>query len=219
MFDNLGKAVLWWSSGIDSTLLLAMLMEADVKVDILHLRDKLTPTKRANAMIKKWGLKTFSYPPASVSLIQDKEIAVVSEYAIGGGFIPLIRDVVDGTACIAELNGHRLATAPFEWDTCLVGSRRDDTHWALGELVPAKEWYVGNTRFYAPLYEWSKEEVIARSQEYGLDIDRDEDEGDVALCTKCLQGVEVYCPLEKKVIPPVQWDGRENLRLFQQSYG
>lgn len=220
MFDNLGKAVLWWSSGLDSTLLLAMLIEANVRFDVVHMRDHWTreQLKRADALIQKWNLKTFSYPPSSVSFIGDDELTTVFEYAVGDAKIPMLRDVVDGTKCIAELDGHRMYVSPFEWDTYIVGSRKDDTHW-VGQVVPSKRWELGGKQFYAPLFDWTREEVVAKSLEYGLDVDKDADEGDIHLCTKCLNGVDVFCPLEKKVISPVQWDRHENTKVFRESYG
>lgn len=223
MFENLkGKTALWWSSGLDSTLVLAMMIEAKAQFDIIHIRDfwGKAELKRADALIKKWNLKTFSYPPMSVSFIgNDTELTAVFEYAVTGGAIPMLRDVVDGTRCIAELDGLKMYEPPFVYDTYVVGSRKDDTHWAFeNQVVPGERWTVGTANFYAPLYKLTREEVIAKSLEYGLDVEKEADENDLSICSKCLNGVEVLCPAEQKMIPPVQWDRRENLARFRESY-
>jgi len=222
MFENLGKTALFWSSGLDSTLVLAMMIEAKAEFDIIHIRDfwGKAELKRADALIKKWNLKTFSYPPMSVSFIgNDTELTAVFEYAVTGGAIPMLRDVTDGTRCIAELDGLRMYQPPFVYDTYVVGSRKDDTHWAFeNQVIPGERWQVGNANFYAPLYDLNRQEVIAKSLEYGLDVEKEVDENDVSLCTRCLQGETVFCPAEQKYIPPIQWDKAFNTRLFRESY-
>ena len=37
--------------------------------------------------------------------------------------------------------------------------------------------------------------------------------------TKCLNGVEVLCPKDNKVIPPIKWSRELNLANFQKAYG
>lgn len=225
MFEGIGqRPVLFWSSGLDSTLLLMLLKEANISFDIVQIRDFWTKTqlKRADKLITKWNLKIFSYPPANVSFIgKGSEISTVWEYAVKGARIPLIRDVIEGDTCIADLEGMRAYHPPMDWDTYIVGSRGDDEHYAMDAVIPAKEWMVGESKFIAPLFdksrEWVKEQLIIRGID-ASEVSEEEDTGNISLCTKCLNGVEVFCPLDKKVIPPVQWDAETNLRLFQESY-
>jgi len=226
MFDNITNPVLLWSAGLDSTLILAMLREQDIPVDIVQFgREMWTreQKQRADALIRKWNLKVFSYPPARISFIgDDEQISLVREYSFMGATIPLISDVIDGDRCIAELDGYKAFAPPFKWRTVIVGSRKDDTHYSFPEnVVPAERWTVGETEFYAPLYEKSRDWVKAELAKRGLDtseVSDNADSGNISLCTKCLHGVETFCPLENSMIPAVQWDRTANLQAFRSAY-
>lgn len=226
MFENLGtNPVLMWSSGLESTLLLAMLIERKTQFDIVQQgRDEWTSAqkRRADELIKKWNLKVFSYPPANISLIgQGDEITTVWEYAVIGGRIPLLRDVIEGTECMADLTTHRMYEMPVEWDMVIVGSRFKDEHYALpNSPIPSERWIQGETAFYAPLADWTREEVVAKSLEYGLNVEKEADEGDIALCHNCIKGTgQVFCPKDNKYIDSIVWDRQTNLDAFRQAYG
>lgn len=220
------RAVLCWSGGLDSTLVLAMLREQEVDFDILILgRERWTKEqkKRTDDLIKEWDLKCFTYPAISQNLIGNGHLAAVFEYAVNGGVIPLVQDLIPGKRCLFDvLEGHRCTTVPFEWDLFITGGRKDDTHWSM-RPVPNKEWTVGNTRFYAPLFdknrEWVKSELIKR----GLgaeDVPDEADSGNLVACSKCLEGTDrVFCPKQQTEIDSIQWDRTANLRAFQDSLG
>lgn len=226
MFEGIGqRPVLFWSSGLDSTLLLMLLKEANISFDIVQIRDFWTKTqlKRADKLITEWNLKVFSYPPANVSFIgKGSEISTVWEYAVRGARIPLIRDVIEGDTCIADLEGMRAYHPPMDWDTYIVGSRGDDEHYAMDAVIPAKEWMVGESKFIAPLFdksrEWVKEQLIIRGID-ASEVSEEEDTGNISLCTKCLNGVEVFCPKEGRMIEAIDWDGERNLQMFRRAYG
>jgi len=227
MFDLVKNAIhpcLFWSSGNDSTLLLAMMIEAGLKFDIVQHRDLWTreQKKRADELIAKYDLKVFDYPPSQTSFIgKDDEISVVHEFAVNGGTIPLIRDVIDGTQCIAELDGKKAIEPPFLWDLIICGSRQDDRHYAFdNQVIPRERWTVGKTTFYAPLYKWPRYAVMNELRQRGLYVETTDetDTGNISLCTKCLHGVETFCPKENSLIPAVQWDRTANLQAFRSAY-
>ena len=230
MFDvlkNYKRPVLFWSSGLDSTLILALLREANAEFDIVQQRQFWTreQKKRADDLIKKWNLKVFSYAPSGVSFIgNENEISVVQTFVTNDVQFPMLSDVVEGTRCIADLDGLRLNKSPMEWDLVIVGSRADDRHYAFeGQVIPSEMWTVGKTTFYAPLFEKSREWVKAELTLRGLDADEvsdTENTGNISLCSNCLNGTEdVWCPRENAMIPPVQWDRTLNLINFRQAYG
>lgn len=227
MFSNLKNPVLLWSAGLDSTLILAMMIEAQIPFDIVQLgRDMWTKEqkRRADDLIRKWNLKVFSYPPQQISFIGDSEqISLVREYVFMGAKLPLVSDVIDGSRCIAELDSHKAYAPPMKWQTVIIGSRKDDKHYAFeNQVIPAERWKAGETEFYAPLYDWTRDEVKAELKRRGLPSDEVidiEDTGNVALCHSCLHGVETYCPKENSIIPPIQWSPAQNLAAFQSVYG
>ena len=218
------KPVLFWSGGLDSTLLLARLRKQPYPFDIVQIRDFWTKEqlKRADSLIKKWNLQVFSYPAAAVSLIgQGDDLTAVFEYAVGTARIPMLRDVIKGERCIAELQGMTMQMPPMDWNLFLVGSRRDDKHYAMDKVIPSESWQIGGVEFYAPLFEMTRAEVIAELKMRGLDadeVDEQVDGGNLALCSNCLNGVDAFCPKENKVIPPVDWSRERNLENFREAY-
>lgn len=221
MFEKLKgrKPVLLWSGGKDSTLILAMLREQKIPCDIVQIRSFWTKEqlKYSDDLIKKWKLKVFSFPPSHISFIgENDEISAVFELPIGAINIPLLRDVVDGTRCMAELEGQRMHTPPMNWDLWIVGSRKDDTHYALKTIAPNGQW--GDTEIYAPLYDWTREEVVKELQTRGLD-NQTADTGDIELCHNCIKGTgKVWCPAQQTEIDSVQWDRNANLAQFRRAY-
>jgi len=230
MFETLKNykfPVLLWSGGMDSTLILALLREANIPVDIVTFgREFWTKEQKyqADSLIKEWGLKVFSYPPRQTSFIGDgKEISLVREYSFIGAMIPLVSDVIDGTRCIADLDAHKAYAPPFQWDLVLTGSRKDDSHYAFSEVIPAETWKIGETTFYAPLYDWTRDEVKAELSRRGMDadeVDEREDTGNVSLCHLCLDTTKetVFCPKEHTTIPTVKWSPNTNLAAFRAAY-
>lgn len=205
-----------WSGGMDSTLLLSMLREQPIEFDIVTHRGWWSRSQREwiDALIKKWNLRVFDFPPSAASLIGDgQDVSIVQEFAFG---LPLVADIIEGDRCLSELEGKRLTYAPMTWETVIVGSRSEDEHYA-GRPVTKEKWKVGNTTYWAPLFNWTREMVIEESKKRGLDTTGFS--SDLSFCTKCLHHKEVFCPLEGKVIPPVQWDGKANLNRFQAAYG
>ncbi len=227
MFENLPpRTAVWWSGGLDSTLLLAMLIEEHATFDVIQMRDHWTKgqKKRVDALIKQWDLKLFSYAPMFTNVIgQDDDLALVHEYAVNGGAVPMLMDVVEGEQCLLNaLKGLRRDVPPLDWDLMLIGSRKDDTHWAFGNVIPSEKWTVGSMQIWAPFYdkdrEWVKQELRVR----GLDdseVSEQENTGNVSFCTNCLHDTEAFCPLENKFIPAIQWDRSKNLAAFQTAYG
>lgn len=224
--QNYKNPVLLWSAGLDSTLLLAMLIEAHASFDIVQFgREFWTKEqkRRADALIMKWDLKVLSYPPVRTSFIgEGKQISVVREYAFMGTTVPMVSDVVEGERCIADLDSYKAYAPPVKWDCVILGSRGDDTHYAFkGKVIPAEKWTGGETDFHAPLFDWTREDVRTALQERGLDaseVPDGVDSGNIHLCTKCLHGTETFCPKENSIIPPVQWDRAANLQAFQSAY-
>lgn len=214
MFDKLSnykRAVLFFSGGKESTLLLSMMREQPIDFDIITQgMEWWTKEQRSRVenLIRDWKLKVFSYPPMSSHLAG--ELSLVSYYAMGTTRIPMYRDFVgEGERCLSELNGQKLNVTPFNWDLYIFGSREDDTHPLQENLMPAKEWTEDGITFWNPLYDWTRDEVESELDMRGLNFE-DTDETNtgnlVNFCTNCVKGTEdVWCPKDQKMIPSIVW--------------
>ncbi len=191
------------------------MLEANLKFDIIQVRDHRTreQKKHADKLITEYGLKVFSYPPAHVYLIGDEnELSAVYEYATGMKRISMVRDIIEGTKCIAELDGQRLNRPPKDWDLNIVGSRADDVHYTGEKPIPSKEW----DNFYAPFFDRTREEILAIARAYGVPTEKEVEEGDIEFCTKCLRG-PVICPKDGQLVQ-IDWDPVANLKQFRDSH-
>ena len=221
----LGQAkapALFWSSGNDSTLILATLREMNANFSILQRRDLWTKEqkKQADKFIKDWDLTVYSYPPTNLSFVGDGEqISLVSEHVVNGFKIPSVMDVVHGTKCIADLPKTRMEYSPFQFTDYIVGTKKADRHYAFGEqpMAPEENWQIGDVNFWAPLYDATDSDVLAMLDELNIEP-KQIDEGDAYLCTKCLHGEETFCPAEQKMIPPIAWNPQVNLENFRMAY-
>lgn len=201
---------LLWSGGLRSTLVLALLRQADIHVDIVTFgRDTMSKPlrKRMDVLIRDWGLKVFSYPPMSRSFMGDDTIQTVFDYAVGDAMFPDVRDVSEGTKCIAEIDGMQLHNAPCQWDCVVVGTEKEK-----------EEWSIGTTNFIAPLAHWTETEVKAALEAFGLPT-TEEDES-VPLCQRCLKAIEgeVWCPKEDALIPAMGTNLFGNLTSFRKRF-
>lgn len=219
---------LMWSGGRDSTLLLAMLRDQNIPFSIVQLgREYWTKEQKkfADSVIKEWDLQVFTFPSANVSFLGNgDEITAVFEYAVGGKTIPVLRDVIAGKRCVADLNGLRMFNSPIDFDCYLVGSKKTDTHYAMDKVIPSQEWKVGCATFVAPLYDWTGAEVLSAS--LAMDVPLPElkedatDTGDIHLCTNCLNAIEgeVWCPADEIYIPAQGQHLQLNLSNFRKRF-
>ncbi len=73
-------------------------------------------------------------------------------------------------------------------------------------------------KFWAPLYDYTRERAMAMAKEYGLVEEVPEnDSGVIHLCTKCLNTTvdKVFCPAEQEWIPTIQWQPEQNLAYLR----
>jgi len=228
MFEKLNgrKPVLFLSGGLDSLLLLVLLIEQNQVFEIIQFRTLWSKKQRERAdyWIKRCNLRVYSYPPAQVNLVGDgQDIGVIFEYAVGNGVIPLVRDVIQGDACIADLDGQRMHTMPLDVDLGIVGTRKDDYHPFMGQPVKTKTFYAGEMQFICPLWNYTREDVKRELESRGIDtsdVDEDAESGNIAMCNICIKGTgKVWCPKDEKEIDSIVWDRQANLKAFREAYG
>lgn len=140
------------SFGKESLVLLKMVMEIMPDITILSFFNHLNPF--AEKIIREWDLTVASYAPAVRYQVED---TVVSEYAIGDARLPLLQDISEHGEPIGMVT-----TPQFEYnfDLTLFGYRKADHHPLVGRTLE-KEFQLGPTTMYAPLYDWSETEVFA----------------------------------------------------------
>lgn len=218
---------LWFSGGADSLLLLLILLKEKEPFGILRFDDGWTREQRqiTDAIILKYKLQVFSYPPTSYLLIgKDSQLSLISRYQIDrSNSIPNIRDLVPGDRCGVELQLEtaKIPVAPVEFDAHIFGIRFEDEHYSLGQILPSPQWTLGSKQFFAPLADWKKAEVLEALHSLGSDFQEPPEElntGNIPCCSLCLQGeTEVFCPKLGRTIESVKWNKESNLELFRES--
>lgn len=138
------------SFGMDSLVLLRAVLDTRPDTTILHFYDHLNPF--ANKIICDWDLTVASYAPACRYRVED---TVISEYAIGNARLPLLQDISKNGKPVG------VVTTPqfnYDFDLTLFGYRKSDTHRLVNTVFP-QSFQLGPTQMYAPLYEYSDDDV------------------------------------------------------------
>lgn len=218
------RQALLWSGGLDSTVLLAMMMDAGEVFDIVQFRSHWSRAqeKRVDAIIKTKNLKVFTYPESYITFIgNEDEKSIVFDMAIGDTTVPLIRDIVDGAKCLADLDGPRCHSALFTYDKYFVGTRREDRHYAVPPYE-ASEWKVGCATFMAPLFDLTRNDVVTLALKYGIDPTPPpeiEDPNNISVCSRCLvKEGDVFCPKTESYIPAMGANLALNLTEFRKRF-
>lgn len=238
IFDEYPNPCLWLSGGADSLLLLRVMLEADKQFGVLRFDDgwDRDQRKQVDAIVQRFNLMVFSYPPVMSLLTEENgEIAAVAGYAVDrfGTAALLVRDLVEEVAsgesrvasgksrCVFDIKTEMSpgAAAQIEFDAHIWGTRREDRHWIAGddELIKSDRWSVGEKQFFAPLYDWTRDEVLEALKTFEEHVP-ELDTGNIVCCSRCLKKNEtarVFCPKADKEIPKVEWNREENLRLVR----
>lgn len=222
-----GTTALWISGGKDSLLLLECLLRFNLKFSLLCFDGafSLQQKKIIGDLVKEKNLLIYSYPPNAMTLIGDgEEISLAQGFAVDkkGSQAWLVSDLVDGTKCAFDLKIKLddKPRPPVVFDTHIWGSKKSDKHWA--GLKVTDEWNIGDAHFAAPLADWTDEMVLeALNDDLKLGYAEPSDElnsGNTVVCHNCLKPSatgKVFCPKEKREIPVVNWNPRENWRNWQ----
>lgn len=215
---------LWYSGGSDSRLLLEVMIETGEPFGILRFEDGWSSGEKryVDKTIVSKRLQAMSYPALRHSLVgEGSEVSLVSAYSIDLYGRPhlIVRDLVhDERRCAIDLMlpNPKMQAAPTEFDIHVVGTRSDDRHWILGDHpLGSAEWQNGAKQFIAPLWDWSREDILIGLESFGVELEPI-DTGNIECCFNCLKDSRAYCPKVKEEISGVDWDPAKNLENVRQ---
>jgi hypothetical protein len=234
IFDNIqtkNPAVLF-SGGRDSAVLLAMLLMAfgKDKLRVIQFRSDFTPQQKryTNELMKLWDFSIMSFQPSNRFLIPSGDgLALVDDYRLNGEILPVVRDFVHNSKiCGLELSEFKTPDINYPFDVTFVGWRKTDDFSLLGDFQPPKEVVIGGSRFYAPLYDLSDEDIAECQKFFNVPFDDFYESKDPAIstnsivaCHNCISNQSpVFCPKSQETIPNINWDKQGNLDKFQQRF-
>lgn len=174
------------SFGSDSTLLLHYARQARRDIPAYYFGDSLP--EPAQRLVIDDDLTILSYAPADRYLVpQGDGLALIEEYDFNSQRVPVVSPVVKGPreTCTAESSGQRTPSFCFPHDVVLWGYRATDSN----ELITttfARETTLGHTRFIAPLYDLTVDQVLNALDALGLDYVTDDA---AEFCGECLNAV------------------------------
>jgi hypothetical protein len=219
--------VVFWSGGLDSTLLLFLCLEVKKDIPVIQFRNQWTPAQKkfSDSLIRSLNLKVLTLTPFRSFYIpkNEREVFRVDDYKIDGELFPVIRETVfDAAHCALS---ERLATTlDFEGEFDLILSGQLDSDKPLFEgfsLPPSRG------RVCAPLHELDKIQVALITDYLNLPVNQfnrtgDEayDTGTLQACTNCFSGAEkeVFCPKRGAAIPVLQWERKNTLFEFAERF-
>lgn len=216
------SACLFLSGGSDSLLLLNVLLDMKSDFSLLTFDATFSPRQKRviDGLVYEHGLRVYSYKPRTAYFVGDAgSLAFVEEYALPDGTaVPFIRDCVAGEKCSFDVTVETRPSVPIAFELYLFGTRHSDWHWSFGNAFGSPRVKLRCGEIFAPLWEWSKSDVRAGLNSYGLRKPK-VDTGDYEFCTACLAGKgQVFCPKQQKEIEAVDWDARAMLDAFREKF-
>lgn len=207
------------SGGVDSLLTLYFVREQNKEIPAVVFAADWTKEqlKKLENLIFEWDLTAYIYPPSNRYFIDG--LSLVDEYSFAGLTIPVVRDVEKGIKCAFTLNTERNAGFNLGWDTVFTGVLASDAHPAImTPLAKQPVWERAGIKFVSPLHGWTKSAVERAVRSLKIDKYVVEATGEIELCTACMHGKRVFCPLVNKEIEPVSFDGKAMLKEFRKKF-
>lgn len=227
---NHKSPVLFWSGGRDSSLLLFLILGILPSIPVIQFRTDWRKEQKvySDDLIAEKDLSVISFQPVDRSVLPSGEnFVLVDDYLINGERFPVIRDIVHSDDfCTLDYSKKTTNDFPFVYDLAIVGWKKSDKQEVLGETVLPRNIRVGTTDFFAPLFDYTDEEVQAMCDELKIklsgfyaDGDERKDTGNFVGCCNCFKDEEkVFCPKEQKEIHSHKWNKEAALKAFQSRF-
>ena|ERR1043165_4304398 len=188
LLNSARNPALLCSFGSDSTLLLHFARQVRRDIPVYYFGDDLP--EFAQQLVINDDLTVFSYAPADRYLVpHDEELALIDEYDINGQRVPMVSKVKvsRGTCAVEsdERNRQRTPSFYFPHDLVLWGYKLSD-HVELIDTTFEREIQIGHTRFVAPLYDLTTDQVLNALDALGLGYVTSDD---AEICDECLNAI------------------------------
>jgi 3'-phosphoadenosine 5'-phosphosulfate sulfotransferase (PAPS reductase)/FAD synthetase len=204
------------SFGKDSLLLLFLTLKVRPDISIIWFKQRASDDQRkfAEKIIKDWNLTVLSYAPIDSYFVpNDEGLTLIDEMSFGAVNLPLLTDTAQGSICAIHVKDEQTPFFDYGFDVTLFGYKAVDKHSIIENKFPSG-FDCGNTRFLAPLWNLTDEEVLQAIQD--LQIPYEQFDDSLSICTRCLKSNEpVFCPEVRDFISPVQWQPEERLQEFR----
>jgi 3'-phosphoadenosine 5'-phosphosulfate sulfotransferase (PAPS reductase)/FAD synthetase len=172
-------------------------------IKIVYFKNRLNPN--AEYLIREWDLTVLSYEPLNRYFVPwGNDISLVDEMTIGGEIVPLFRDVVESEKCDVEKLSEVRTEFDWTFDLTLWGYRKEDERHPVIPTPFNKDFQLGSTRMFAPLYDWSDDDVLRAIKDSGIPFQSHTDS--IGICGKCLDELR-------------GWDRRASLEMFTRRFG
>ena len=169
------------SWGKDSSLLLYYARRVKPDIAVYFFGDTL-PTLAAEMVVNE-SLAVWSFAPRWSYV---KQNTLVDEYSFNDFPVHMLSEIATTADC---RHGHlELSAAEFSFphDVILWGYRRTDSHPLLPGVKFDREIHLGHTRFVAPLYDLTTDQVLNALDALGLEYAEDEP---VEICDDCMKAL------------------------------
>lgn len=175
------SAAILCSWGRDSSLLLHYARQVKPDIVIYYFGDNL-PSLAAELVMRE-DVTVCSFAPRRSYVSRE---TLIDEYSFNGVSVPMLSAVTTGGKCG---HGHLKSTASdvyFPHDVILWGYRQTDSHPLLPGLKFDREIQLGHTKFVAPLYDLTTDQVLNTLDALNLDY---VDDFPVEICDNCMNAL------------------------------
>ena len=169
------------SWGKDSSLLLHYALQARPDIAIYYFGDDL-PEVAARQM-KDDGFPVYSFAPARHYGTPE---TLIDEYSFNGTRVPMLSAMVASDDCTHEHLRQKPVDFYFPNDVVLWGYRYPDSHPLLPDVKFEREIQLGHTKFIAPLYDLTTDQVLNALDALNLEYAVDEP---VLVCEDCMNAL------------------------------
>lgn len=183
------KSVVMWSGGKDSTAMLHLMLEvAGVKPPVIQLREHRFRERYAysDALIAKWGLEVYDYPPSKLELGSGPDVEtgemrfdLLKHYQWGSKLVSLCLGTerpTDGKPYLCAVDDYLnrpTGTFNWPWPAAYIGTKNTDTDLIKGQVHLNQHVRIvaGAPVSLYPLRDWTDADVFNYLVQSGVQPD------------------------------------------------